>query len=129
MRFCGILQETGSHHGAGLEAATGLKHPLNRRHTTAVTDVLGIAFGVWLMVALYAILHDQYIVRIAPEHFTVYHRSIPGVVNPRLQAAVLAFTASILPSQALAIALIIACRVGTVALLFEPVELLARLAA
>ena len=31
----------------------------------------GTVFGTWAIVAVYAILHDQYVVRISPEHFTV----------------------------------------------------------
>jgi hypothetical protein len=29
-----------------------------------------IVFGIWAEVFLYCVLHDQYLIRIAPEHFT-----------------------------------------------------------
>lgn len=54
-----------------------------------------IIFGVWLMIAGYAVIHDQVIVSIAPEHFTEYHEPIRGVENPRALAAIHALAASI----------------------------------
>ena len=55
---------------------------------TSRRDSYGIILGIWGMVALYAVLHDQYLVRIAPEHFTVYHYPIGDIQNPHLLAAV-----------------------------------------
>ena len=54
-----------------------------------------IIFGVWLMIAGYAVMHDQIIVTIAPEHFTEYHEPIRGVENPRALAAIHALAASV----------------------------------
>jgi len=54
-----------------------------------------IILGVWLMIAGYAVIHDQVIVSIAPEHFTEYHEPIRGVENPRALAAIHALAASI----------------------------------
>jgi hypothetical protein len=58
------------------------------------------------------VLHDQYIVRLCPEHFTVYHPAVPGVTSPALQAAVLAFFASIAPGMALGFSTAVICRAG-----------------
>jgi hypothetical protein len=46
-----------------------------------------IVFGIWLMVAIYSIGHDQYVVGIAPQHFTVYHAPIGQLRAPRALAA------------------------------------------
>ncbi len=72
----------------------------------------GIILGVWGIVAIYAILHDQYIVRISPEHFTVYHRPLLGIENPYWLAAVYAFLASISPGLLLAVACLFVSRLG-----------------
>lgn len=69
------------------------------------TPLIRIALGTWLLVAIYAVLHDQYIVRIAPEHFTLGHPPVPGVEAPALQAAVLALGASIAPGLAFGLVL------------------------
>ena len=66
-----------------------------RRHFYA------IIVGTWLLVTIYAILHDQYLVRIAPEHFTVYHEPLWGIKNPPLLAAAYAFCAATIPGFAL----------------------------
>lgn len=54
-----------------------------------------IIVGVWLIIAGYAVIHDQVIVSIAPEHFTVYHEPIRGVNDPRALAALHALAASV----------------------------------
>lgn len=54
-----------------------------------------IILGVWLMIAGYAVIHDQVIVSIAPEHFTEYHEPIRGVNGPRALAAIHALAASV----------------------------------
>ncbi len=69
--------------------------------------------GVWAMVALYAVLHDQYIARIAPEHFTEYHPQIWGIEDPYRLAAALAFCASFGPGLLLGTACLLAARVGS----------------
>jgi len=67
----------------------------------------------WLLVAAYAVAHDQYLVRIEPRHFTEYHPSIPGIDSPLLQAAIIAFSASFAPGLALGIACTLAAWAGT----------------
>lgn len=71
-----------------------------------------VVLGVWLMVAAYAVLHDQYLVCIAPEHFTKYHPALFGLQNPALLAFCLAFGASVSPGLALGTALYFVCRAG-----------------
>lgn len=72
-----------------------------------------ILFQVWLMVAVYAVLHDQYIVRIAPEHFTIYHEPLLGIENPERLAAVYAFAASFSPGLLLGFACALVARTGS----------------
>lgn len=79
---------------------------------TSRRDTYGIIIGVWAMVALYAVLHDQYLVRIAPEHFTEYHDPLYGIENPYLLAAVWGFLASFSPGLLLGIACLFASRAG-----------------
>ncbi|MFT4546095.1 MAG: hypothetical protein ACI8XO_002966 [Verrucomicrobiales bacterium] len=64
-------------------------------------DFYTIIIGTYLLVTIYAILHDQYIVRIAPEHFTIYHDPLWGIKNPLLLAAAYAFCSAPLPALAL----------------------------
>lgn len=72
-----------------------------------------IVLGIWGLVALYAILHDQYIVRIAPEHFTVFHEPLWGISNPRWLAVAYAFKASFAPGLILGMACAFAARHGS----------------
>ena len=72
-----------------------------------------ILAGVWAIVALYAIAHDQYIVRIAPEHFTIYHEPLWGIANPKWLAAAYALRASIGPGFVLGFACVIVGRNGS----------------
>jgi hypothetical protein len=62
-----------------------------------------VVLGVWLLVAIYAIAHDQYLVRIAPEHFMIYHSNPGHIKSAPLLAAYLAFKASISPGFALGV--------------------------
>jgi cytochrome bd-type quinol oxidase subunit 1 len=64
-------------------------------------------------VAIYAVLHDQYVVRIEPRHFADYHPLVWGVTSPALQAAILAFCASIGPGFMLGIACVLAGWIGS----------------
>ncbi len=64
----------------------------------------GLVFGIWSLVAVYAILHDHYLVRIAPEHFTVYHDNPRGIRDAYTLAAWIAFIASISPGLLLGLA-------------------------
>lgn len=81
-----------------------------------LNDTRGVCYsiivGVWGLVALYAVLHDQYIVRIAPEHFTEYHPQIWGIEDPYWLAAALAFCASFGPGLLLGVACLLAARAG-----------------
>ncbi len=81
------------------------RQPVGRRE-------LFVLFGVWAIVVAYAILHDQYIVLIAPEHFTLYHANPHHIHSPALLAAYWAFLASIGPGFLLGVGLFIATRVG-----------------
>ena len=92
-----------------MTAAPGTK---TRLTTVFQSPLLRIAIGTWIIVAGYAVLHDQGIVRVAPEHFTVWHPAIPGVQSPALQAAILAFLASLAPGLAFGIGLAFASQEG-----------------
>lgn len=80
--------------------------------TTLSTPLIRITLGTWLVVAAYAVAHDQYIVWLSPEHFTVWHPPVPGVTSPRLQAAILAFNAAFLPGMAFGLVLAMAAVEG-----------------
>lgn len=71
-----------------------------------------IVFGIWAEVFLYCLLHDQYMVRIAPTHFTVYHEPLWGIQNHSLLAAAWAFRASVGPGLVLGMAALFIGRAG-----------------
>lgn len=71
-----------------------------------------IVFGIWAEVFLYCLLHDQYLIRIAPEHFTEYHAPLWGISDHTLLAAAWAFRASIGPGLVLGLAALFAARAG-----------------
>jgi hypothetical protein len=73
---------------------------------------LSILFGAWAIVVAYAVLHDQYIALMAPEHFAVYHPTLHSIRSPALLAAYWALVASFGPGYGLAVWLMIATRVG-----------------
>jgi hypothetical protein len=83
-----------------------------RLTTESRSRCYGFIVAVWLPVAIYAILHDQYIVRIAPEHFTVYHPPIGSIRNPAALAFLHALGASLGPGLCLGVALFFASRCG-----------------
>lgn len=56
-----------------------------------------IVLGIPAMLILWAVAHDQYLVRIAPEHFTEYHEPLWNISSPPVLAAVYAFGATIGP--------------------------------
>jgi hypothetical protein len=64
------------------------------------------------MVAVYAMLHDQCIVRIAPEHFTEYHPPLWGIEAPWLLALVYAARSSLAPGLLWGLVLARAARHG-----------------
>ena len=71
-----------------------------------------IVFGIWAEVFLYCLLHDQYLIRLSPEHFTVYHPPLWGIENLTLLAAAWAFRASIGPGLVLGLAALFLGRAG-----------------
>lgn len=82
---------------------------LNERRSVVYT----IVFGIWAQVFLYCVLHDQYLIRIAPEHFTVYHAPLWGITDLSLLAAAWAFKASIGPGLLLGLGAAFVGRAGT----------------
>ncbi|MCH7227748.1 hypothetical protein [Haloferula sp. A504] len=71
-----------------------------------------VILGIWATTFLYCLLHDQYLVRIAPEHFTVYHEPLWGIADPALLAAAWAFRASIGPGLIMGMAALFVGRAG-----------------
>lgn len=71
-----------------------------------------IVFGIWAEVFLYCVLHDQYLIRIAPEHFTEYHPPLWGIGNLTLLAVAWAFRASVGPGLGLGLAALFFARAG-----------------
>jgi len=69
-----------------------------------------VVIGVWLAVWLYAALHNQYLIRIAPEHFTVWHYKMPYFTSHTMLGIAYAFAASISPGVMLGVFLYIAGR-------------------
>jgi len=71
-----------------------------------------IMIGVWAIIATWTVLHDQYVVRIEPEHFTVYHDPRLGLKDPYRLALAYGFGASIGPGLLLGFACATVGRVG-----------------
>jgi hypothetical protein len=71
-----------------------------------------IVFGIWAQVFIYCVLHDQYLIRISPEHFTVYHPPLWDITNLTLLAIAWAFRASIGPGLGLGLAALFLGRAG-----------------
>ena len=71
-----------------------------------------IVLGIWAEVFLYCLLHDQYLIRISPEHFTVHHDPLWGISDLTLLAAAWAFRASIGPGLGLGLAALFLARAG-----------------
>lgn len=74
---------------------------------------LSLVLGVWLAVWLYAAIHNQYLIRIEPEHFTVWHYGIPFVKNLTLLGIAYAAAASLSPGVVLGMCLFVVGRLGT----------------
>lgn len=72
-----------------------------------------IVLGIWAEVFLYCLLHDQYLVRIAPTHFTLHHEPLWGIENHSLLAAAWAFRASVAPGLVLGMAALFLGRAGS----------------
>jgi hypothetical protein len=71
-----------------------------------------IIFGIWAEVFLYCVLHDQYLIRISPEHFTVHHLPLWGISDLTLLAVAWAFRASVGPGLGLGLVALFAARAG-----------------
>jgi hypothetical protein len=71
-----------------------------------------IVFGIWAEVFLYCVLHDQYLIRISPEHFTVYHDPLWGITDLTLLAVAWAFRASVGPGLGLGLVALFVARTG-----------------
>ena len=71
-----------------------------------------VIFGIWGETFLYCLLHDQYLVRLAPEHFTVHHPPLWDITNESLLAAAWAFRASIGPGLLMGMAALFVGRAG-----------------
>lgn len=71
-----------------------------------------VILGVWGETFLYCLLHDQYLVRLAPEHFTVHHPPLWGIANESLLAAAWAFRASVGPGLLMGVAALFIGRGG-----------------
>lgn len=72
-----------------------------------------IVFGIWVQVFLYCALHDQYLIRIAPEHFTEWHPPLWGIENLTLLALAWGFRASVGPGLVLGLAALFLGRAGS----------------
>ena len=71
---------------------------------------LGVLIGTWLAVWFYAAVHNQYLIRIAPEHFTVWHYRISLTQNYTLLGILYAGSASLAPGGILGLLLYLAGR-------------------
>lgn len=73
-------------------------------------DLCKVVFGVWFLVWVYAALHDLYLIRIYPEHFTVWHYKMPFLEDHTLLAIAYALGASVTPGLVLGVVLYAAGR-------------------
>jgi|ERR1051325_1809984 hypothetical protein len=71
---------------------------------------LTVFVGTWLAVWFYAAVHNQYLIRIAPEHFTVWHYRIPFTQDYTLLGILYAGVASVTPGGILGLLLYVAGR-------------------
>lgn len=71
---------------------------------------LRVFLGTWMAVWFYAAVHNQYLIRIAPEHFTVWHYRIACTENYTLLGILYAGGASISPGGVLGALLYVAGR-------------------
>lgn len=88
MRMRGVLRS-----GAAFLRATAA--------TETRAGLYGTTFGTLAIIAVYAALHDQYLVRICPEHFTLYHANPFGIEPAWKLALAWAMAASLSPGAAL----------------------------
>jgi hypothetical protein len=71
-----------------------------------------IVLGTAAMVVAYGIIHDQYLIRVSPSHFTDYHPDIFPTSNPTLLALGFAVMATFGPGLALGYLMYAAARLG-----------------
>lgn len=69
-----------------------------------------VVAGTWLAVWIYAALHNQYLIRIAPEHFTVWHYKMPYFTGYTMLGIAYAGAASVSPGVVLGMFLYVAGR-------------------
>lgn len=75
-------------------------------------DLGKVVLAVWATVWVMAALHDQYLIRIAPEHFTVWHPHISETRSLTLLAIYWSFWATLSPGIFLGLLLYPAARVS-----------------
>lgn len=68
--------------------------------------------GTWMAIWFQAALHNQYLIRIAPEHFTVWHYRMPFFTSHTMLGIAYACLAAISPGLLLGICLYIAGRLS-----------------
>ncbi len=88
-------------------AETPGNDPLDSRLKTYGTIV-----AVWLVMVPFAIVHDHLIVTVSPEHFTLHHEPLFGLVGARSLATAYAFAATVLPGIALGLIMVLVYRAG-----------------
>jgi len=69
-----------------------------------------VVVGTWLLVWLYAFLHDLYLIRIHPPHFTEWHYHIPFTQNYNILALIYSLGASVSPGLIFGLSLYICGR-------------------
>lgn len=79
-------------------------------HGESQASFYQVVLGVWFLVWVFAALHDQYLIRIHPEHFTVWHYRIGWTSDYTLLAIAYAFGASITPGLVLGVVLYVVGR-------------------
>ncbi|HEY5792997.1 MAG TPA: hypothetical protein VIS74_06850 [Chthoniobacterales bacterium] len=72
--------------------------------------LFAVVFGTWMAIWVYAVLHNQYLIRIAPEHFTVWHYKMPFFTSYTMLGIAYAFAASFSPGMFLGICLYVSGR-------------------
>lgn len=72
----------------------------------------GAIFAVWLVMVPFALVHDQLIVTVSPEHFTLHHEPVFGLAGARSLATAYAFAATVLPGIALGLIMVLVYRAG-----------------
>lgn len=86
----------------------------NKLHCVVPGESWGTFFktvlGTWMAVWLYAAIHNQYLIRIAPEHFTEWHYKMPFFTSYTMLGIAYAFAASSSPGIVLGMCLFVAGR-------------------